>query len=340
LIGSSNLTENGLKANRELSVVMKRDRDIAFEDFPLIYDNLWNYASVLTKDVLNEYQKAHSVSGRPSDDASFDKFLKDFIVPTEPESVVVGSGNISKERSFMQTFRRKYDEVLIPAHDEILEFALNSGFGRPEYQGSDPQIEMGRFLGWLRLVHGHGDLWREVPLIDRDAKRTRISDYVNIWQSTDDTVAGDMYHAGDEIENIANIRKYLCDDAELADLDFDTVFSYLCGCHAFLERLRFVSKELGANLSGRERLRLDFQKRNKIDDVKKTISYLLSGSGDPLERAYDCIYNSKYKLEGFGEASVMELLGWGDPNRPPFNNRTVRGIRFLGYDVEHLVAGG
>jgi hypothetical protein len=76
----------------------------------------------------------------------------------------------------------------------------------------------------------------------------------------------------------------------------------------------------------------------KDEAVVRTVRYLLSGPGDAIERAYDCIFGS-YKLNGFGEACVMELLGWGDAKRPPFNNRSIRGIRLLGFDVEHLVAG-
>jgi hypothetical protein len=147
-----------------------------------------------------------------------------------------------------------------------------------------------------------------------------------------------MDHAAAEIENIANIRTYLCDPNELTQLNFDEVFQHLTGCHAFFERLRFVSKDIGENLSGLERLRIDFQKKNTLESVVRTIRYLLAGSGDSIERAYDCIYGS-YKLNGFGEACVMELLGWGDAKRPPFNNRSIRGIRLLGFDVEHLVAG-
>ncbi|MBW4986014.1 hypothetical protein KZZ07_26105, partial [Mameliella sp. CS4] len=155
---------------------------------------------------------------------------------------------------------------------------------------------------------------------------------------TDDTVKGDMYHAAAEIENIANIRTYLCDPNELMRLSFDELFRYLTGCHAFLERLRFVSKDIGESLSGLERLRIDFQKKNSLEAVVRTVHYLLAGPGDAIERAYDCIYGG-YKLTGFGEACVMELLGWGDAKRPPFNNRSIRGIRLLGFDVEHLVAG-
>lgn len=339
LVGSANLTDSGLKANRELSVLLKQDRDEAFYALPGLFDDLWNDADVLNEEVLREYEKAFKSREKPQDEAAFEKFIHNFVKPAVPKSIVVGSEKKSKERAFIQGFRRKYDEILVPAHNEILEVAQRHGFGRPEYAGQDPQIEMGRFLGWLRLTQGSGDGWRETSLLsDPNDRAARIAEYVGVWQSTDDTVKGDMYHAAAEIENIANIRTYLCDPNELMRLSFDELFRYLTGCHAFLERLRFVSKDIGESLSGLERLRIDFQKKNSLEAVVRTVHYLLAGPGDAIERAYDCIYGG-YKLTGFGEACVMELLGWGDAKRPPFNNRSIRGIRLLGFDVEHLVAG-
>ncbi len=339
LVGSANLTDSGLMANRELSVLLKQDRDEAFYALPGLFDELWNDADVLNEEVLREYGKAFKSKEKPQDEHAFEKFIHKFVKPAAPKSIVVGSEKKSKERAFIQGFRRKYDEILVPAHNEILEVAQQHGFGRPEYAGQDPQIEMGRFLGWLRLTQGSGDGWRETSLLsDSKDRAARIAEYVQVWQSTDDTVKGDMYHASAEIANIANIRTYLCDSNELGRLNFDELFRHLAGCHAFLERLRFVSKEIGENLSGLERLRIDFQKKNTLEAVVRTVRYLLAGSGDAIERAYDCVYGS-YKLNGFGEACVMELLGWGDIKRPPFNNRSIRGIRLLGFDVEHLVAG-
>jgi len=29
----------------------------------------------------------------------------------------------------------------------------------------------------------------------------------------------------------------------------------------------------------------------------------------------------------------MELSGWLDPERPPINGRTIKALRYLGYDV-------
>lgn len=339
LVGSANLTHDGLQANRELSVLLRQDRDDAFNELRGLFDDLWNDADVLNEEILREYEKAFKSKDKPQDEDAFEKFIHRHVKPAAPKSIVVGSENKSKERTFIQDFRRKYDEVLVPAHHEILEVAQHNGFGRPEYVGQDPQIEMGRFLGWLRLTQGSGDGWRDTSLLsDPKDRAARIAKYVQIWQSTDDTVKGDMYHASAEIENIANIRSYLCDPNELALLSFDDLFRYLTGCHAFLERLRFAPKDIGADLPGLERLRIDFQNNNALEAVVRTVRYLLSGPGDAIERAYDCVYGS-YKLNGFGEACVMELLGWGDAKRPPFNNRSIRGIRLLGFDVEHLVAG-
>lgn len=339
LVGSANLTTSGLQANRELSVLLKQNRDETFYALPGLFDDLWNDADVLNQEVLRKYKNAFKSPEKPQDEDAFEKFIHTFVKPAAPRSVVVGSEKKSRERTFIQAFRQKYDEILVPSHKEILEIAQQNGFGRPEYAGHDPQIEMGRFLGWLRLTQGSGNGWRETPLLSDPKERAkRIIQYVQIWQSTDDTVKGDMYHAEAEIENIANIRTYLCDPNELTLLNYDRLFKYLTGCHAFLERLRFTSKEIGKDLSGRERLRIDFQAKNRIEAVVRTVRYLLSGEEDAIARAYDCVFGS-YKLNGFGEACVMELLGWGDPKRPPFNNRSIRGIRLLGFDVEHLVAG-
>lgn len=339
LVGSANLTDSGLKANRELSVLLKQDRDEAFYALPGLFDELWNDADVLNDEVLREYEKAFKSKEKPQDDDAFEKYIHKFVKPAAPKSIVVGSEKKSKERAFIQGFRRKYDEILVPAHNEILEAAQQHGFGRPEYAGQDPQIEMGRFLGWLRLKQGGGDRWRQTALLSSPVDRSaRIREYVEMWQSTDDTVQSDMFEAAAEIDNIANIRTYLCDPNELVQLSFDDLFKYLTGCHAFLERLRFAPKDIGEELSGLERLRIDFQQKNTLEAVVRTVRYLLSGPGDAIERAYDCVFGT-YKLNGFGEACVMELLGWGDPKRRPFNNRSIRGIRLLGFDVEHLVAG-
>jgi hypothetical protein len=332
LVGSANLTQAGLMSNREVSILLREDRDEAYFALPEIFENLWEDAHVLTAGILKDYTKAFNAKQKPEDENRFKDYIQATISPASPRSVAIESHVANKSRSFIQRFRRKYDEVLIPAHDEILEVALENGFGRPEYKGQDARIEMGRFLGWLRITHGQGSKWRETSLlISKEERAKRIASYVDIWQSTDDTVGLDMYEAEAQIVSVANIKKYLNDSSALASLTFDEIFDYLAGCHAFSNRLRFADKDL-EGATGIERLRTQFKMQNRREDVVRMIDYLLSGHGDAIERAYDCIHSRTYRLNGFKEACVMELLGWADPVRPPFNNRSIRGIRLLGFD--------
>lgn len=55
---------------------------------------------------------------------------------------------------------------------------------------------------------------------------------------------------------------------------------------------------------------------------------------EPIAKSeLEAVKIGKAKLAGFGEACVMELLGWMDAERPPINGRTIKALRFLGFDV-------
>lgn len=333
LVGSANLTQGGLLRNRELSVLVRRDRDEAFNDLCDIFSGLWNDADVLNEHVLSEYTKAFKDEGRPRDVEAFAKFIQKFIKLAAPKSVVVDSGDKSKERTFVQRLRRKYDEVLWPAYDEIFNVAKENGIGRSEFKGLDPRIEMDRFLCWMPRKLDPERLGQEVkPLSDRKMRAKRITYHVQEWKTASDTEIWGMYSTDKVIEGITNIRKYLCNPEEVKKLNYDDLFQHLTGCTAFRHREQYAPKDIGENLSPIDRMRINFQQSNLHEDVIRTVNYLLSGSGDKIERAYHCIDGS-YELNGFGEACVMELLGWGDPKRPPFNNRSIEGIRLLGFDV-------
>jgi hypothetical protein len=52
-----------------------------------------------------------------------------------------------------------------------------------------------------------------------------------------------------------------------------------------------------------------------------------------------CIFDPQYKLNHFGRSAVQELLGWINAEDLPIcNNRTLRSLRWLGFDVT-LVGG-
>jgi hypothetical protein len=326
LVGSANLTNSGLMSNREVSVVLVKDRDGAFDDVRGMFNLFWEYADVLTPDVCSRYEEAYRKIGVSTAEEELQAHVERFVHASKPPSAAVGSDRVSKRRAFLQGLRRKYDEELIPAFNEVRRVFEASGLKRPEFAQGDSEIELGRYLGWLRIVHAPGDSWRETRLADAAEREQRIMSGLEHWAAVEEATAGDMVRAENEVGNIHRLRAAFASPARLEALSYDELFDALSGVHAFYDRLRFVA-------GGLEGLRADFVSRNPVRSIKDSLHYLLYGDATALERAYDCIYDERRKLGGFGEACVMELLGWMDRDRPPINGRTIKALRFLGFDV-------
>lgn len=325
LVGSANLTDSGLKTNREVSVVLRKDKDSSFDDLISLYDMFWSHAETLTVDILSQYEQAFRLIGSPKEEAEFQAMLEERVPEAHVPSAKVGSEKVSRERAFLQRYHRKYDEQLIPAFREVESIFGEFGKRRPEFEGEDPLIEIGRFLGWTRLVQAPGETWKTIPLAPPEERRKRVLASLHAWLASNDTKAGDMYNADKETGRIRRLREAMASQDAIAALSYDDLFEALIGVHAFNDRLRHVS-------GGVIGLKDQFAE-NPLPRIKETLSYLLHGPGVELNRAYDCIHKEKWKLFGFGEACVMELLGWLNPDRPPINGRTVKALRFFGFDV-------
>lgn len=327
LIGSANLTNAGLMTNREVSVVLQRGRDAGFDDLPAMFNQYWEYASVMTSEVCSRYEQAFRLIGKPIEEQAFEAHLENLVGAASPPNAKVGSELVSARRSFIQSLRQKYDEELIPAFREVERVFVETGQRRPEFADGDPEIELGRFLGWLRIARAPADDWKSTALADELERKKRTLHYLGEWRAVADTTAGDMFNAEREVANINRLRAAFSSVATIEALTYDELFDALISVHAFYDRLRFVA-------GGLPGLRAEFGAKNTLSAIKKTLTYLLHGPGTALERAYDCIYNESHRLAGFGEAGVMEFLGWMDTDRPPINGRTVKALRFLGFDVK------
>jgi hypothetical protein len=326
LIGSANLTDSGLKTNREVSVVLQKDRDPGFDDLPPLFEMFWSSAETLTADVLAQYELAYRYIGCPKEEAEFQKKLETLVPEARVPNAKSGSEKVSKERAFLQRYHRKYDEQLIPAFKEVEAIFMQLGRRRPEFAGEDPLIEIGRFLGWCRLVLAPGDTWKGTSLADAETRQKRVHAALDNWFTSADTKAGDMYDADKETGRIQRLRQVMASPESIGAHSYDELFDALIGVHAFHDRLRHVA-------GGENGLRSEFA-ANSLQRIRDTLSYLLHGRGLALHRAYDCIRNEQWKLRGFAEGCVMELLGWLDPGRPPINGRTVKALRFLGFAVQ------
>ncbi len=272
LVGSANLTGSGLYSNREISVVLQKDRDPAFDSLPGLFNLFWDFGDVLNEEVLAAYTQAFRKIGLAKEEKEFEEFLTKLVPAAAPPTARVGSDLVSAKRSFLQSLRRKYDEELLPAYAEVRELFSRFGRRRPEYAAGDLEIELNRFLGWSRLVHAPGDSWKQAALIEAPARALRIEPILQQWHAAADVGEGDMVDDSREVERITRLRQNLRDAATIEALGYEELFETLIACHAFYDTLRFVS-------GGLEGLRREFASRNSLKSIKETLVYLLHGEG-------------------------------------------------------------
>ena len=323
LIGSSNLTDGGLSANREGTVLLDpHDDPERYDELQALFAELWGSADVLTKDKLRAFTKAwDEVNSGPDPQKLIDKQVGQ----REPPNIAVKSTTSSKTRDFLEGLRRDIYERYRPAFLEIHDVLVQGDLRRPELDGVHPLHETNRFLNWVRLRHVHGDdAWRLAPTRNVEERRRLIIRYGQEWTQAEDNLVPNLF-----FDWLDNVFRHFGTSDSVERASKEDIGEALMSLHAFTEQLRFVKGGQGNVLP-------EFwsENSNDVDRVRASIQHLLHGSGDFAERLHDVLYDPAWKLRMFGRFSALELFGTVHPDEfPPVNGRMVKAMRFLGYPV-------
>ena len=126
MLGSSNLTDGGLRSNREAVIVLDRPEDAdAVEEVRLLFAGLWDAGHVLTDEKLEAFAKVRRSSPRPSPDP--DREIEKTVGKAEPPNVNVASRKQSREHVFLETLRRRVQQYR-PAFNEVMAILNEHGF--------------------------------------------------------------------------------------------------------------------------------------------------------------------------------------------------------------------
>ena len=325
LLGSANLTNGGLRANREAVIMLDREFDTeVFEEVRTLFKELWETGQVLTGNVLDVFEKAHR-------DLLKEKFNSEEKIVTALKRVKSHNFNIdkhgkSKERVFVETLRREVDERYLPAFSEVKDILKMNSHRRPELAGIGIELETNRFLNYVRLTHVVGDqVWQSAEPQRPEERQKLIVKYAKEWIDAVDSKVPVEY-----LEWLEKVRYTFESREAIKAADEEQIMDGLKSLHAFHGQSRFVK-------GGLPNLQSEFMKSNNddIDHVKMTISHLLYGPGDFIQRLHDVLYDKSWKLKRFGKFSALELYGTIKPKEcPPMNGRMAKALRFLGFDVE------
>ena len=243
----------------------------------------------------------------------------------EPPNIRVSSGRPNPARIFAEQLRRQVYEQYKPAFTEVLETIRQGNYRRSDLENLGVAYETNRFLNWVRLTQAPGDTWAQMPL--RPNREERLSEVTRLAQKW---VRAETNQVPHDYTDMLRATQRVFGTAESIDsASKDDLSEGLSSLHAFLEQLRFVK-------GGREKLVPLFwsENNNDVGRVKKSLTRLVHGHGDFIERLHDLVYDPAWWLEHFGMFCALELFGTIKPEEfPPINGRMAKALRFLGYDV-------
>lgn len=325
LLGSSNLTDGGLRSNREAVICLDQPEDAdAVEELRSLFLELWDSGDVLTKEKLDIFAETWEKFRRQTRNP--DKEIEDAIGRVEPRSIDVSSREITKERIFLEGLRRQVYEQYLPAFEEVSAILDEHTFRRDDLVSLSSANETNRFLNYVRLEHVVGDeAWQNATMRSEILRRPEIIRLGREWVSaSDNRVPQDFFEWLEIVNQIFGTPNTLDRASE------DEISKGLMSLHAFYEQFRFVK-------GGAVNLPKEFWSRNNNDRkrVVSTLSHFLYGSGDFIQRLHDILYDSSLKLNLFGRFCALELYGTVKPEEcPPINGRIAKALRYLGFDVK------
>jgi hypothetical protein len=323
MLGSSNLTDGGLVSNREAVICLDQPEDSdAIEEIRALFLELWNSGSVLTEEVLAKFKAAWLASRRQHSDPDLD--IEKAIGRVEPRNIDVGSRTTSRERIFLQDLRRQVYEQYRPAFRDVTDVLEQYGFRRPELEDVGKANETNRFLNWVRLIYAVGDeAWQSAPIRREAERRAMVRQLGEEWATTPSSKVPQDY-----IEWLHSVRRVFGTPEAIQSASADDLMQGLLSLHAFAEQQRYVK-------GGRAAIPGSFWAANRdVGRVKRTLAYLIHGSGDFIQRLHDVLYDADMKLGRFGYFCALELYGTLKPEDcPPINGRMAKALRYLGYEV-------
>lgn len=315
-IGSSNLTQSGLKSNQEINISIESENPI-FKDLRTLFDEYWKQAEVLDNNYIQKFikieEKYYDIDKKAN---HYQNDIKEIKECEFDNITIIGKKKQSKEATFISDFKKKYQLFL--SNYRKLE-SIYKSFGKRKETSLPLKIEIDQFLSWIREKEAIGDTFKINKLSDNEIEKKINNLFISFCK--------DEYISKEYIENynfcIDNLSQ-----SKIDNISEDDLYKCLLFINAFRDREKRYS---GGNIDMRKE---NFFKNNSIDKIKETIKYLLYNTNEEYEtRMAKCINDNNLKIKSFGESSVKELFGIINNNEdiPPCNDRVLKSMQYLGF---------
>lgn len=317
-IGSSNLTISGISRNQEINISIESDNP-NFDDLKKCFYDYWEEAEVLDDDIIKKYSKIekeyYDVDNKLKE---FKHVLKEKIGDFKFNNItIIDKAKKNKKLSYISDFKRKY-QIFLDCYKRLTEMYTSSLIKleiNRKYNYLPLKIEIDQFLNWIK---------------ENKIKKGESYDKIN-----DDKIKSKLEFLIKEYYNDYDIQYEYIDNYNLCRdtlkenniniVFYDDLYEALLFINAFKDRRRYFS-----NNSMKEEF---LNSNNGLENIKRTIRYLLYDNEAYEIKMANCIYDKDLKLNYFGESCIKELYGVmsDDENIPLCNNRVFEAMEYLGF---------
>ncbi len=325
LVGSANLTHSAMTTNQEIMVHIDAEDNI-FTELVDLFSEYWAEAKVLTPQTVEEYKKIYdSFKSLSSDVSKLEREVHKKIGKVVGFNIGREKKKQSKENIFIEDYRKTYQES-VSAFNTIRQVYEKVGKRKVPESDIPLRLEIDSFISFVRDRHAKKESWKKTPIVSGELQNNKIRELVEEWHQTpwpyfEETIVHETY---------PRLKKVFASKSSISEASAEEIVQALCTLHSFHDRLRFYS-------GGLDTLTQEFLGKNDSKQVKESLTYLIYGNTEIIERMANLIFNQKYKLNVFGQSNVQELIGWQNKEElPVINGRTTKILRYFGFDVRQL----
>jgi len=220
----------------------------------------------------------------------------------------------------LSSYQKVYDEFL--AAYRRVEERYKAFARRKKPEAEIPlRIEIDQFFSYIREIFAKEESYGQQPIRTGNDLGANLDQHLGLWFDTD------WAYLDEVMVSYARINQVLGSSDSIQRADAHELFDALTVCHSVYDRRRFFA-------GGLSTFRDEFVRQNDIVKVRSTLTFLVHGQGDFVERMATCIFDEDFKLKQFGRSAVQETYGWvNKENVPICNGRTVKSLRWLGFNV-------
>ncbi len=171
IVGSANLTKAGMSSNREVSVAINGD-DHRFDGLVSTFASYWDQAEVLTSERLEDFKYIwNKYREKSNNDKCDDEIVEEFGESKPSEGAQVGEKKLSKDKIYLESYRRVYQEFL--RYYRIVEDEYITLGKRKLNETVVPlRIEIDQFFSFLKETYTKKKSYLEEPLRTDNEIRT------------------------------------------------------------------------------------------------------------------------------------------------------------------------